>query len=105
ILIDLREKTVLLFNDRFGVHRVHYHQNHDSFAFASEAKSLLSIRPETRALDARSLGEFVSCGAVFANRTLFSDISTLPGASSWTFRGPLDIRKRRYFDVAAWEQQ
>jgi asparagine synthase (glutamine-hydrolysing) len=105
ILVDLREHTILLFNDRFGVHRLYYHHNKESFAFASEAKSLLSIRPETRALDARALGEFLGFGNVLENRTLFSNIHVLPGGSSWTFKSPSDIKKHHYFNASTWEQQ
>src|SRR3989442_2966513 len=105
VLVDLREHTILLFNDRFGVQRVYYHEGKDSFAFASEAKSLLSVRPETRTLDARALGEFLGFGTVFQNRTLFSNVFVLPAGSSWTFKGPSDIKKRHYFDASIWERQ
>src|SRR6267143_1072947 len=75
VLLDLRKRTLLLFNDRFGVHRVYYHEGKDSFAFASEAKSLLSVRPDARRLDPRGLGEFLGFGTVLDNRTLFSNIA------------------------------
>jgi asparagine synthase (glutamine-hydrolysing) len=105
VLVDLRKKSVLLFNDRFGVHRVYYNDDKDSFVFSSEAKSLLSIRAESRTLDPRALGEFVGFGTAFQNRTLFSNIFVLPGGSAWTFRGPSDIKKRRYFNTETWERQ
>ena len=105
VLVDLRKKSVLLFNDRFGVHRVYYNDDKDSFAFSSEAKSLLSIRSESRTLDPRALGEFVGFGSVFQNRTLFSNIFVLPGGSAWTFSGPSDIKKRHYFNTGTWERQ
>src|SRR2546422_2493758 len=47
VLVDLRKKSILLFNDRFGLHRVYYNDDQESFAFSSEAKALLSIRPES----------------------------------------------------------
>ncbi len=105
VLVDLRKKTILLFNDRFGVHRVYYQDDKDSFAFSSEAKSLLSVRPESRTLDPRALGEFVAFGSVFQNRTLFPNIFVLPGGSAWTFKGPSDVKKHRYFNTNTWEQQ
>src|SRR5204863_5155592 len=72
VLVDLHRKTVLLFNDRFGVHRTYYNEGEDSFAFSSEAKALLAVRPQTRQLDPRGLGHFLGYGTVFDNRTLFS---------------------------------
>jgi asparagine synthase (glutamine-hydrolysing) len=105
VLVDLRTKTLLLFNDRFGLHRVYYSENRRSFAFASEAKSLLSIRPESRTFDPRSLGEFVGFGSTFQNRTLFPGIFTLPGGAAWTFEGSLQPKKHYYFNASTWEQQ
>jgi len=105
VLVDLRKKSILLFNDRFGLHRVYYHDDQESFAFSSEAKALLSTRPESRTLDPRSLGEFVGFGCTFQDRTLFSNVFTLPGGSAWTFNGPSHVKRRHYFNAGTWEQQ
>src|SRR5439155_14334241 len=50
VLVDLRQYSLLLFNDRFGVQRIYYCQDRESFAFSAEAKSLFAARPETRRL-------------------------------------------------------
>ena len=105
ILVDRRRQTLLLFNDRFGVHRVYYHESKDAFVFASEAKSILCVTPETRALDPAALGQFLGFGSVFDNRTLFAGISLLPGGSAWTIQGPTAIRKGRYFHPNQWTEQ
>src|SRR5262249_17481425 len=60
VLIDRRENTILLFNDRFGMERIYFNECSESFAFASEAKALLSVRPETRQLDSAAVGQFVA---------------------------------------------
>src|SRR5262249_19325830 len=41
LLVDLRHKKLFLFNDRFGLGRIYYHEGEDGFYFASEAKALL----------------------------------------------------------------
>jgi asparagine synthase (glutamine-hydrolysing) len=105
VLVDRRRKSLLLFNDRFGVHRVYLHEGRDSFAFASEAKAILSVRPETRALDPAALGQFLGFGSVFDGRTLFSGISLLPGGSAWTIHGPTSITKGQYFHPRQWTEQ
>ena len=38
-------------------------------------------------MDPRGLGEFIACGCVLENRTLFSGIYALPPGSAWSFRG------------------
>ena len=67
-------KTATLFNDRYGMHRIYYHQAQDAFYFAAEAKAILAVRPELRSVDPDGLGEFVSCGCTLKNRTVFKDI-------------------------------
>jgi asparagine synthase (glutamine-hydrolysing) len=78
LLIDLRQRVAVLFNDRYGLQRLYYHQHRTGFYFSSEAKSLLSVLPELRAIDYASLGEVFSHGCVLGNRTLFRNIALLP---------------------------
>lgn len=105
ILLDLRERKILLFNDRYGVNRIYYHEPEHGFYFASEAKALLKVLPALRQLDPQSLGEYFSCGAVLQNRSLFKGISSLPGGSLWTFAPGRPVRKETWFKKESWEQQ
>ncbi|MGH9688918.1 MAG: asparagine synthase-related protein [Candidatus Acidiferrales bacterium] len=105
LLLDRRNGTSTLFNDRYGVHRLYYHQSKDAFYFAAEAKAILAVCPELRRLDQRGLGEFIACGSVLENRTLFEGVYVLPPASAWSFRNGELQDKRRYFDPQEWEQQ
>src|SRR5882762_775238 len=41
LLIDLRQRKVILFNDRYGLNRVYFHEDPAGLYFASEAKALL----------------------------------------------------------------
>jgi len=103
VVIDLRKDEIVLFNDRYGLGRIYYHEGPDGFYFSSEAKSLLRTVPQLRRLDMRSFGEFFSCGCVLQNRTLFSGISLLPGGALWTFRPGQPPRKQTYFNRQSWE--
>jgi asparagine synthase (glutamine-hydrolysing) len=105
VLLDLREQKVVLFNDRYGVNRLYYHEDGSGFYFSSEAKALLKILPCTRQLNLRSLGEVFCCEAVLQNRTLFSGISLLPAGSSWVFSRGEPVKKKAYFKQKAWESQ
>jgi asparagine synthase (glutamine-hydrolysing) len=104
LIIDLREKKVLLFNDRYGLARIYYHQSSEAFYFGAEAKAFLPVLPKLRKLDFRSLGEFLSCGCVLQGRTLFEGVSLLPPASVWTFRPGQPIQKDYYFSRNDWER-
>jgi asparagine synthase (glutamine-hydrolysing) len=105
LVVDRNQGTAALFIDRYGMHRIYYHESKDAFYFAAEAKAILAVRPELRAIDPRGLGEFVSCGVVLENRTLFEGVHVLPGGSSWTFRNGSLERKESYFDPREWENQ
>lgn len=105
VVIDLRHKEALLFNDRYGIIRLYYHQSDGVFYFATEAKSLLKILPRTRAISNESLGEFLSLGGVLQNRTLFNGISLLPPASAWRLSIEGCRTQGSYFRPSEWEDQ
>lgn len=105
ILVDKSRKIAMLFNDRYGLHRIYYHQAKDAFYFSSELKAILAVRPELRRIESRALGEFLMCGCVLENRTLFEGISLLPNASSWVIRGGCVEEKGAYFKPSEWEDQ
>ena len=105
LLADRARGTAMLFNDRFGLQRLYYHEAKDTFYFAAEAKAILKVRPELRATDPRGVGEFIVCGCVLENRTLFSGIHVLPPGSSWYFRGGRIEKKAAYFEPREWEEE
>ena len=105
LLIDRIRGSVMLFNDRYGMHRLYYHNSQDSFYFGTEAKSILRVRPELRTLDPRGLAESISHGCVLENRTLFQGVGVLPAAAAWVFRGGSVERKNVYFKPDEWEEQ
>jgi asparagine synthase (glutamine-hydrolysing) len=105
LLTDRHQGMSTLFNDRYGLQRIYYYETDEAFYFAAEAKAILAVRPELRKLDEKSLGEFVSCGCVLENRSIFEGIHVLPPASAWTFRAGRVDRKGKYFEESEWEKQ
>ena len=104
IVADRRRGALVLFNDRYGMHRLYYSKWPEGFYFAAEAKAILGVRPETRQLNSQSLAEFVVCGCPLENRSLFRGIDVLPPASAWFFRNGFPERKTSYFCPSEWEQ-
>ena len=100
-----RRSRVILFNDRYGMDRVNFHERPGGFYFASEAKAILAVLPELRKWDVQSAGEFISTGAVMEGRTLFDGVRALPPASAWSLRKGSNPEKKQYFHAAEWEQQ
>jgi asparagine synthase (glutamine-hydrolysing) len=105
VRVDQAKGVASLFNDRYGIHRLYYHESKDAFYFAAEAKAILAVRPELRTADPRGVGELVACGCVLEDRTIFKGIRLLPPASAWVFRNGTVEQKRAYFDPREWEEQ
>ncbi|MGC1904108.1 MAG: asparagine synthase-related protein [Candidatus Acidiferrum sp.] len=105
LVVDRERGTATLFNDRFGLQRVYYHEARDTFYFAAEAKAILKVRPELRNMDPRGLGEFIVCGCVLENRSLFTAIHVLPPGSAWVLRGKKLEKKNSYFQPREWEEE
>lgn len=104
LLMDKREGKAFLFNDRYGMERIYLHESNGAVYFASEAKALLRILPETRAFDEQGLAQFLAHGCTLEGRTLFRSVRLLPGASLWSFEGGKS-HKRTYFSREVWESQ
>jgi asparagine synthase (glutamine-hydrolysing) len=104
LIVDRAEGRALLFNDRYGTERIYFHEAPDAIYFASEAKALLSVVPETRAFDEEGLAQFLAFGYTVSWRTLFRRIDLLEGGSIWSF-GNGTSRRRRYFSPVAWESK
>jgi asparagine synthase (glutamine-hydrolysing) len=104
LLIDQRQGKILLFNDRYGVERIYWHETVDAFYFASEAKALLRVLPALREFDPEGVAHFLAFNGTLAERTLFRGISLMPGGSLWEFSGGKCIRGK-YFSPETWEKQ
>lgn len=102
-LIDPESGSGVLFNDRYGMHRLYYRESPDAFYFASEAKSILAVCPESRRLDMRGVGELLSCSCVLENRSIFAGIKVLPPGACWVFQKGRLVEAGSYFAPAEWE--
>lgn len=105
LLVDRRRREATLFNDRYGMHRLYYHESKEAFYFAAEAKAILAVRPEVRRLDPRGAGEFAACGCTLEGRSLFEGVGVLTGGSRWVFRNGILAEKGTYFKPSEWEAQ
>jgi asparagine synthase (glutamine-hydrolysing) len=104
LLIDKRKGKAFLFNDRYGLERIYWHETRDATYFASEAKALLRILPELRAFDDEGVAQFLTFGCTLEWRTLFRGVQLLPGGSLWSFESG-KWHKQIYFSPGTWESQ
>lgn len=104
LLVDLRRKRAFLFNDRYGIERLYWHETADATYFASEAKALLRVLPELRAFDDEAVAQYLSFGCTLNWRTLFRGVQLAPGGALWSIENG-QCRKAQYFTPAKWESQ
>ena len=104
IILDLKKAKAILFNDRYGLRRIYYHESSDAFFFSSEAKSLLRAIRSLRKVDPRGIGEYLTYDCVLENRTYFSNVFLLPPGSSWDFDHG-NLEKKYFFDPSFLENQ
>jgi len=104
LLIDKRQGKAFLFNDRYGVERLYWHETEEAVFFASEAKALLRVLPELRAFDREGVAQFLAFGCTLGQRTLFRGVELLPGASVCCFENG-KCHKQKYFSPETWESQ
>ena len=104
VLVDSRRGRCFVFNDRYGMGRLFVHEAPDAIYFASEAKALLAVLPDTRRFDPAGLAQFLTCGCTLGTTSLFKDIAVLPGGSLWE-ADRAGVRKGSYFSRGEWESQ
>ena len=105
VLIDLRDRTAMVFNDRYGLGPCVWHQDEQGLYFASSARALRARLKDPPPLDDTSLAETVSMGCVLEQRTLFRGIERLPPAALWMRQGWDGLRRGRYFSASDWTHQ
>ena len=97
LLIDKRQRKAFLFNDRYGLERIYWHDTKDATYFASEAKALLAVFLSFARSMKRVSHNISLLVARWGERTLFRGISLSPEAllALWTARSPERCRKSR----------
>ena len=104
VLVDRMARRALVFNDRFGLSRVHVHATAEGLYAASEAKALLRALPALRRLDESALAQVQAFGCVLHDRTIFPDIGLLPAGSMWQLRPGGTVSRWRWFEPEAWRE-
>src|SRR5262245_14328801 len=97
VLLDLNRRKTVLFNDRYGMQRLYYHESEDALFFSSEAKALLRVIPSSREINLEALGEYAAFDCVLDSKSLFRGISVLPSGSRWSFDQAGRCNKGQYF--------
>lgn len=80
-LWDSKRRSLFLARDRYGIKPLYYHEDPETFTFASEIKPLLTRPNVPRRLSLGALDEYFTFQNIYTDRTLFEGVRTLPGGS------------------------
>lgn len=106
-----RERRLLLSRDRFGIKPLYYSVGGAGLVVASEPKSIVHLCWERRAVDVRTLADFLGEGRIHhSSRTFYEDVRSLLPAHYAVYRpdsGCLQVR--RFWDYPSesdgWEPE
>lgn len=97
-IYDFNEQQLFIARDHLGQKPLYYYHNGKEFAFASEIKALLALKPELAELDTNALYEYLTIRIITPPRSMFKRIRKLPPGHALTFqKGKLKIQ--RYWDL------
>lgn len=90
---DRRQRQLVLFNDRLGLHPLYYAQVSGTLLFGSGVRALLAEPALSRTVDQVALHQFLIHDHVLDDRTFLESVRLLPQASVLTYRdGAMAIR-------------
>lgn len=93
-IYDLRKRKLFMARDHLGQKPLYYYHNGNAFAFASEIKALLALKPELRELDPNALYEYLTIRIITPPRSMFRRIRKLPPGHFLTFQnGKVSIKR------------
>ncbi|MEQ1948430.1 MAG: asparagine synthase (glutamine-hydrolyzing) [Bryobacteraceae bacterium] len=98
VLWDERKQILFGARDRLGIKPLYYWAGGQSFAFASELKSLIEFNDVPRRLDPVALEQFLRHRYVLAPRTMLEGVRKIPPAHSFVVSNGR-IRLQRYWSL------
>ncbi len=95
-IYDVQNESLHLFRDRLGIKPIYYYHDNETFAFASELKSLTCL-PQIKSqlsINKQAINQFLYLGYIPAPLSIYNEIRKFPQASNATFiNGKLSVNK------------
>ena len=85
-IYDSRNNSLYLARDHLGQKPLYYFHDSNQFAFASEIKALLELKPELREIDLDALYEYLTIRIITPPRSMFKKIRKLQPGHQLVFR-------------------
>jgi asparagine synthase (glutamine-hydrolysing) len=85
-IYDSRNNSIILSRDHLGQKPLYYYYHKEQFAFASEIKALLELKPQLREMDCNALYEYLTIRIITPPRSMFKKIRKLKPGHQLVFR-------------------
>jgi asparagine synthase (glutamine-hydrolysing) len=93
-IYDFKRKRLFAARDHLGQKPFYYWHNGNEFAFASEIKAILALKPELKEMDINALYEYLTVRIITPPRSMFRSIRKLPPAHFLVFEnGGINIER------------
>ena len=99
-LWDARRRRLIVGRDRLGIKPIYVYRDTRRLAFASEAKTLLTLPGVSPQIDPDALPSYLNLGYVTAPQSIFRGVRKLPPASALVVTGDR-VEERRYWRIPA----
>lgn len=103
---DVRQRSLRLARDRYGIKPLYVFNDGSTFLFGSEIKAVLAYLNKFPGVDVRALNEYFSFQNILSERTLFSGISLLkPGHHMTVDLRTVHVTTEQYWDFDFSQQE
>lgn len=93
-IYDFRKDKLFIARDHMGQKPIYYWYSGSNFAFASEIKAILALKPDLREMDVNALYEYLTIRIITPPRSMFKGIKKLPPAHYLVFQnGQVSINR------------
>ncbi len=97
-IYDFRKKRLFAARDHLGQKPFYYWHNENNFAFSSEIKGILALKPELKQMDVNALYEYLTVRIITPPRSMFKEIRKLPPAHYILFENG-KVKIERYWSL------
>lgn len=97
VIYDIKNKRILIANDRHGLIPFYYTKDGGRYIFSSEVKAILKDKRFKKEIDHKAVADFFAFGRILGNKTLFKRIKMLPPSSIVTW-SRAKVSRKKYWD-------
>jgi asparagine synthase (glutamine-hydrolysing) len=98
-IYDQQNDTVIVARDRMGIKPIYYYHDSNTFAFASEIKSLKEFQSVNTDKNPSAISAFLQLGSIPFPHTLHKNIFYLEPGSYLEWNGKNEVKKAEYFKI------